>query len=118
MFKLSGLLLSVAQEHFTQTGRPNRHAQYDVGLASENLVLQAAALGLVAHQMAGFNVQQAKECFRIPEGFQPMAMIAIGRPGTSAHLTEKHQQAERNPRHRQPLREIALEGSWERPFEE
>lgn len=111
------LLLSIAREHFTQTGKPNRHAQHDVGLASENLVLQAAALGLVAHQMAGFDVQQAKERFRIPDGFQPMAMIAIGRPGSPAHLSEKHQQAERTPRHRRPLREIALEGSWERPFE-
>src|SRR5262249_361562 len=35
--------------------KPNRHAIHDVGLASENLVLQAVAMGLAVHMMAGFD---------------------------------------------------------------
>ena len=49
------LLLAVAAPAFGHNGQPNRWAQYDTGAASENLCLQAAALGLVAHQMGGFN---------------------------------------------------------------
>ena len=42
------------RRNFAHNGQPNRHAFHDVGLANENLVLQAAAMGLVVHQMAGF----------------------------------------------------------------
>ncbi|MGH7236266.1 MAG: nitroreductase family protein, partial [Nitrospiraceae bacterium] len=52
------LRLSVAKLRFEEDGEPNRHAFHDVGLAVENLVIQATALGLVVHQMAGFDVQK------------------------------------------------------------
>ena len=48
------LIIAVAQLSMSPERGPNRHAFHDVGLANENLVLQAVALGLVAHQMAGF----------------------------------------------------------------
>ena len=36
------LVLSVASMSFEMTGKPNRHAFHDTGLATQNLVLQAA----------------------------------------------------------------------------
>ena len=33
---------------------------HDTGMAVENLVLQATALGLATHQMAGFDVEKAR----------------------------------------------------------
>jgi nitroreductase len=110
------LLLSVACEAFTRNGKPNRHAQHDVGLAAENLVLQAAALGLGAHQMAGFDADRARAEFAIPEGFTPMAMIALGHPGAIDDLPEPLRQRERARRERRPLAEIAFAGAWNRPF--
>ena len=62
------LILAVAATHFAHNGKPNRHAFHDVGLANENLVLQAGAMGLVVHQMAGFLPDRARELFEIPEG--------------------------------------------------
>jgi hypothetical protein len=38
-----------------------------VGQPAANLALQATALELVAHQMAGFDVQKASNEFAIPE---------------------------------------------------
>ena len=47
-------MVSVAKLAFDANGQPNRHAFHDVGLAVANLIVQATALGLGVHQMAGF----------------------------------------------------------------
>src|SRR5262249_32118041 len=39
------LMLSVSRETFEQNGKPNRWAQHDTGLATENLLLEAVELG-------------------------------------------------------------------------
>jgi len=105
------LLLSVAAERWTD-GTPNRHAQHDVGLASENLALEATALGLAVHLMAGFDADRARELFGIPEGFTPMAMIAVGHPGTADDLPPKLREREHAPRRRKPIGEIAFDAHW------
>jgi nitroreductase len=112
------LMLSVARDSFEPDGAPNRHAQHDVGLASENLVLQAVALGLVAHQMAGFDMERARREFHIPDGFTPMAMIAIGYPyrGSFDDIAEKLRTKELAPRQRKPIEEIAFFGKWNMPY--
>jgi nitroreductase len=106
------LLLSVASEHWEKDGSPNRHAQHDVGLASENLALEATALGLAVHFMAGFDAERARELFGIPEGFTPMAMIAVGYPGTVEDLPPMLRERELAPRQRKPIKEVAFDGGW------
>ena len=80
------LILSVASLNFQDDSTPNRHAFYDTGMAVENLVLQATALGLVAHQMAGFDVEKARADLKIPSGYEPVALIAVGYPGDIVSL--------------------------------
>jgi nitroreductase len=109
------LLLSVAKRDFSHNGKRNRHAVHDVGLAAENLVLQAVALGLCAHQMAGFDAAKARETFAIPEEFEPVAAIAVGYPGDPALLPAELQERERAPRARRPRSEILFEGQWGSP---
>lgn len=72
------LMLSVASSAFSRNDKPNRHAFHDVGLAVSQLILQASVHGLQAHQMAGFDRDRARETYRIPDGFEPVAAIAIG----------------------------------------
>src|SRR5712691_2956422 len=72
------LVLSVAKLDIARSGAPNRHAFHDVGLSVDNLVLQATALDLFVHQMAGFDTEKAREVFGVPEGYEPVAVIAIG----------------------------------------
>lgn len=114
------LMLSVASGTFAKTGKPNRHGQHDVGLAAENLVLQAVALGLAAHQMAGYDEEKARELFNIPKDFTPMAMIAVGYPfrGDLASLPEDTRKRELAERTRKPLGEIAFNGTWDRGYGE
>lgn len=113
------LMLSVAGEFFERNGKPNRHAQHDVGLASENLVLQAQEVGLVAHQMAGFDSDRARAEFGIPPEYTPMAMIAVGYPyrGKVEDLPEKLRERDLAPRGRKALGEVAFAGSWGVPYE-
>ena len=97
------LILSVASLLFEDDGKPNRHALHDTGMAAENFVLQATALGLQAHQMAGFDTQKARETCLIPTGFDPVAMIALGYPGDPAVLPDYLREREIKPRERQPI---------------
>jgi nitroreductase len=106
------LALSVAKLTFARNDKPNRHAFHDVGLAAENLVLQATALGLVVHQMAGFYVDKAREAFAIPEGYEPVAAMAIGYPGQSDQLPEPLRQRELESRVRKPMRDFVFSGKW------
>ena len=75
------LALSLARTSFQQNNQPNRHAMHDLGAASASLTLEATARGLAVHQMAGFFADKARDLFRIPDGWEPMAAIAIGYPG-------------------------------------
>jgi nitroreductase len=106
------LILAVAATHFSQTGKPNNHAFHDVGLANENLVLQASALGLVAHQMAGFLPDKARQLYGIPEGQVPLTMIAVGYEGDPNDLPEGLQKRELSPRSRRTLQEQVFSGKW------
>ena len=110
------LLLSVARETFEKNGKPNRWAQHDVGLATENLFLEAVEMGLAAHAMAGYDAVPVREEFGIPEGFTPIAMIAIGYPyrGKLEELDEKLRGKELAARERKSIVEIAFSGFWGR----
>ena len=115
-FRAPVLVLSVAHMNFEDDGKSNRHAFHDTGLAAENLVLQATASGLVAHQMAGFDVEKARVDLRIPAGYEPVAMIAIGYPGNPDSLPERLRERELRPRSRRPIGEWTFLGQWGTPI--
>jgi nitroreductase len=106
------LVIAVAKLAFAKNKAPNRNAQYDVGAASLQLALEATARGLVVHQMAGFDPETAKEAYDIPEGWEPIAAMAIGYPGDASSLPEPYQTREKAPRTRKPMREFVMSGQW------
>jgi nitroreductase len=115
VFRAPVLMLSVASLFFEDDGKPNRHALHDTGLAVENLVLQATALGLQAHQMAGYEVEKARKQCQIPSGFEPVAMIALGYPGDPSVLPDYLCEREVKPRERQPITDFVFSANWGRP---
>ncbi|HEX7720518.1 MAG TPA: nitroreductase family protein [Pyrinomonadaceae bacterium] len=106
------LMVSVARLNFEKTGKPNRHAFHDVGLAMGNLLVEATALGLFVHQMAGFSVDKVREAYQVPEGFEPVAAIAIGYPAEPEVLLETFREQETGPRKRKPIGSFVFEGKW------
>jgi nitroreductase len=106
------LALAVSELSFAKNGTPNRNAQYDTGAASALLTVEATSRGLFVHQMAGFDPAKARQVFSIPEGWEPIAALAIGHPGDPATLPQPYQDREAAPRTRKPLREFVMTGQW------
>jgi nitroreductase len=106
------LYASFAKHTFSHNGLPNRVAMHDVGAASATLALQATALGLHTHGMAGFDGEALRAAFGIPDDFEPVAVWALGYLGDPGGLPEKYREMEFQPRTRKPLREFVF-SEWE-----
>ncbi|WP_460437974.1 nitroreductase family protein [Amycolatopsis stemonae] len=92
------------------------YAEYGLGLASENLVLQAVELGLIAHQMAGFSPDAASAAFSLPADVVPKVAIAVGSPASPDVLEEDWRiEREKADRVRVPLAEFAFTDQWGKP---
>jgi nitroreductase len=92
------------------------YAEYGLGLATQNLVLQAVAEGLVGHQMAGFEPDAARAEFDLPASARPMIVIAVGGLGDPSLLIERRRTREVAERTRLDLAEIAFGGEWGKPL--
>ena len=106
------LLLTCADTLFNHNQKPNRWAQYDTGAAAENLCLQASSMGLMAHQMGGFDADKVRETFAIPAQYIPMAMMSIGYAANISTLEGEILTRETAARKRRPLNELFFADSW------
>jgi nitroreductase len=106
------LAMSVAKMAFSRNNVPNRVALHDLGMATANLIYQALSEGVFVHQMGGFDVEKAREIFAIPEGYEPVAMIALGYPGNPDQLEPKLKERELAERTRKKIEEFVFPGKW------
>ena len=109
------LMLVCANTLFGHNQTPNRWGQYDTGAAAENLCLQASSMGLMVHQMGGFNADKARETFAIPDQYTPMAMLAVGYEGDANNLPDELKTRELAERKRKPLGELFFDSAWGTP---
>jgi nitroreductase len=110
------VLICVLAKTLTPKGDVNRTAPYDAGAAAMSLTLQAHALGLATHQMAGFDINAFREAFSVPDDVEVIAMIALGHHGDPALLDDVLRERENAPRVRAPIGEIAFDGAWDKAF--
>lgn len=106
------LVLVCADTLFGHNQQPNRFAQYDTGAAAENLCLQASSMGMMAHQMGGFDANLAREKFNIPAQYTVMAMISVGYPAEITMLSGDALARETAPRSRKPLSALFFDATW------
>jgi nitroreductase len=110
------LIIDAALTKFSHNGTPNRVAFYDLGAAASYLTLEAASLGLAAHQMAGFDPDKARKLLGIPDEYMIGAVIALGYQDEPERLGDAELiQRELAPRNRKPLHEIVFE-AWGKPL--
>ena len=109
------LILTVAHTTFTRNDRPNRVALHDIGLAAATLTLQATALGLCVHQMAGIHADKIRETYRVPDDYDPETAIAIGYQGRVEDLPEELREMENAPRERKDQTDFVFSDSWGKP---
>ena len=109
------LILGVARAKFSHNGAENRVALFDLGAASSYLTLEAAALGLSTHQMAGFDTEKAHKLFGIPADYVVGSVIALGYRGDPEALKDEGLiMQETEPRTRKPLGEFVF-SAWGEP---
>lgn len=89
------------------------YAFFGCGLAVGNLILQAVKEGLYAHPMAGYDPLAVKAAFDIPDDYVVLNLIAVGYPGPTEGLSEKHLAGERSKRTRKPEGEVICHNAWD-----
>lgn len=110
------LYVALANKNFSHNGSANRVAVHDVGAACATLSLQATALGLHTHGMAGFDPQVLRDSFGIPDDFDPISCWALGYLGDPETLPEKYRKSELEPRTRKPLEAFVFK-EWGQAFQ-
>ena len=109
----AGALLLVASDSINPVnGREARMHAFDAGLATQNLLLQGTAMGLVTHAMAGYDRAAARSVLSLPENVHPQAMIAVGKPGVPTDLPEEKQAGDHAPSGRHPISDFTFEGRF------
>ena len=106
------LILAVAKEFNDRNKQDNRYAEYDLGQAIAHLTLQATSLNLYLHQMGGFNQDKARKHFKIPDGYVPISVIAVGYLGNIDMLPEQLKVREKATRNRKELSELVFDESF------
>lgn len=81
---------------------------FDTGMATAFLILRATELGLVAHPIAGFDEDKAKEILGIPVDMRLITLVNVGKHvlPPNALLSEKQAEGEKERPERLPLNEI------------
>lgn len=108
-------VLAIALAREVDGERIQQHAHYDLGQAVSALLVQATALGLFVHQMAGFDADAARSECSVADGFAPVTAMAIGYLGSVAQLPEDLREREIAPRTREPLMSFVFGATFGEP---
>jgi nitroreductase len=110
------VLVAAITEVEHEDGSVREIAPYELGLAVSQLTVEAAARGLVVHQMGGFDADQVSATFGVPPQYRTVVVLAIGRLGDPESLPAWAAERESAPRERRPLAEIAFADTFGTPY--
>jgi nitroreductase len=105
------IVISMARTNFLHSGKPNRFAFHDTGMAVNNLLLQAQSLDVYVHQMGGYSVEKVKDYFKLGEEMEPVAMMAVGYLGDGSSLPPELLKRDENRRPRKSINEFVFKNS-------
>lgn len=113
----AGALILLCTSNDPDDAKVHEYGAVDLGFAAAQMSIQAVAMGINPHPMAGFDAEAARAEFAIPPHTRPMVILGLGRLATDP-ATLDPEVAERDawPRERLPLNEIAFAGRWGEPF--
>ena len=112
----SSALILVSTTNDPDDAKAHTYGAVDLGLAVGQMLVQARALGLHGHPMAGFDAVAAVEAFGIPDDKRPLVLLAVGRLAEEASLPDDIRERDTRERTRLPLTEVAFAGRWGEPY--
>ncbi|MCF7741064.1 MAG: nitroreductase family protein [Candidatus Marinimicrobia bacterium] len=83
---------------------------FDTGLATQNLLLQATEMGLVAHPIAGYNKEKTSHIMNIPDDYNLITLLVVGKRADeiASQLSDDQKKSEKNRPPRKDIDEIAF----------
>lgn len=84
------------------------HADIDVAIAADHMMLAAADKGLGTCWVCNFEVQKTINYFNLPEYMEPVVIFPLGYPDNEVDM-------ERHKEKRKPLKEILHIDGWSNP---
>lgn len=109
------IIISMARTKFSHSGKPNRFAFHDTGMAVSNLLLQAFAMDIYVHQMGGYSVEKVKNHFNLNDDMEPVAMMGVGYLGNGDSLPAELFKRDEKRRTRKSLKEFAFKNTLSDP---
>ena len=88
------LLMILAKKTFEANGKANAWHMFDTGTAWGYLSLEAQRRGLITHAMGGFSQTMARDIYRIPEDYEIVSIVAVGKRGDEGQLDKELQERE------------------------
>jgi nitroreductase len=80
---------------------------FDTGMATAYLILLLSEMGLVAHPIAGFNLEKTKEILKIPKDYSLITLIIVGKH--TSVFPEEMSEKQRENEGRRPMRKSVKE---------
>lgn len=102
------LILLLCKKSYSHNQKSNVYSEFDSGTAWGFMSLEATKRGLYTHAMAGFKKKVARALFSFSEDFEPLIMIALGKPGDVKELDQMFQDTEKSNT-RKPVNELILD---------
>lgn len=99
------LILITTTKYFKLNAKENEYSRFDTGTASGFLQLEAVHRGFGVHCFAGFDATLARELLHIPDDWDIIAMLALGKQIDVDDLPPERK-AEEEPGTRNPLGSI------------
>lgn len=110
------MVLVTAKKTIDRTGKPNRYSFYDTGSAVALLSLQTQELGLFAHELGGFNINEAANVLKVPDDCIPVVVLIIGYKGNVKELPENLRVRKNAARIRKPSDYFVFNGEFGKAF--
>jgi nitroreductase len=109
------LIISLARTKYISSGKTNRYAIHDTGMAVANLLLQALAMDIYVHQMGGFSSERVKEYFKLNDDLVPVVIMAVGYLGDGNSLSAELLKKDEKRRPRKSVNEYSFRDSLFNP---
>jgi nitroreductase len=88
--------------------------RFDIGMATEAMILRATEIGLVAHPIAGYSPKKTRAILGIPDDVDVIALVIVGKHSGSINpvMSDKQKKDEKKRPKRKPLKDFVFHNRY------